>query len=483
MTNLFAWLGGYNSRTLTDARPEEMARIAKLGGAVLFAAFWAGTSWGFAGWIYSTDMAFYPHLAITALAASLGLALVMVFDRNVLYFTDTLGKAGKLRLIASFLFRGTIALVVGFMSAQTMIPWLFKDELKVQALQMSEVADRARVERLNDQFRLGIKEAAVKAAEEDVARFEKAVAQLPLSIQQQFSVATRCWGEYKAQQTALLRSKEGYSTIEVRAKLAGKAAICDRDKKVALAQRDAYLTRVQGQLEQAREHKLAKETALSEADSAVKNKVEHAARIESEGFSIRSSIVLWGLLSTNHGALLKWLVISLVMLMIELCPFLVKGLAGQSNVGRRIAVQREIENRRLAEQLQQQEHDFVISSVVNDASTRAVREAMNNPNVRASFLQSFTQQMAALAPTEAVRAMLRDLEARHVDVEDFINRFPRYATIIGQAWAKAVKQTAEILAQGLNGKVPGQRAGEERDEGVTPKPTPGYAEERPVVLQ
>jgi hypothetical protein len=86
---------------------------------------------------------------------------------------------------------------------------------------------------------------------------------------------------------------------------------------------------------------------------------------------------------------------------------------------------------------------------VNAASIEALEQAMVNAEVRGLFAQVFGVHIVALAPTEAVTAMMRDLEARHVDVEGFMRRFPRYATIIAEAWSKAIKQTSDILARGI----------------------------------
>ena len=102
----------------------------------------------------------------------------------------------------------------------------------------------------------------------------------------------------------------------------------------------------------------------------------------------------------------------------------------------------------VTELLQEREHSFAISSAVHAALKRAVREALSSPEVYSLIVQSFSSYLTALAPTEAVGAMMREFEARQVSVEEFMGRFPRYVGFIAQAWSQAIKDTTELLARG-----------------------------------
>jgi hypothetical protein len=203
------------------------------------------------------------------------------------------------------------------------------------------------------------------------------------------------------------------------------------------------------QLDHATDNKQAHEAELSDATSTVKTRTEYARSVEMVSFTPQSSVVMWSLLESNPGSRVKWLIVSFLLLVCELLPLIQKFQAGQSNVGRRVSSHRRFRTIEANQHLTQREHDFAVSSAISNASLRATQEAMMNPEVRAIFSQVFAANIAAFAPTEAVCTMMRDLESRHVNVEDFVHRFPRYAAVISQAWSKAVQQVSEILRAGL----------------------------------
>jgi hypothetical protein len=47
--------------------------------------------------------------------------------------------------------------------------------------------------------------------------------------------------------------------------------------------------------------------------------------------------------------------------------------------------------------------------------------------------------------------MMHQFSACQYDVDDFMQRFPRYASVIAQALSKAMRESAEILARGVRG--------------------------------
>jgi hypothetical protein len=440
------WLGGYRASTVARDDPEDVEPIAKIGAAVLFAAVIAMANWGVAGWVYLGGADPSVRLVVAVLTAILGAAMVLVFDRGFIYFSDTSGSDGRIRRFAYGLFRTLVVLAIGSITSQAIMPLMLADELNLEALRMSESKEGERLGRLIEQYQIKSKEEANQALAKDVERLEKARTQLPLPIQQRLEAAKRCWDEYR-KRTASLR-KSGYSQAAVRAKLSEKASLCNRNDEDATKERDAYLSQVRAQLTQAFDNKLAAGAELAKATAHVQAKMDQAAQIETESLNPRSSIVLWSLVSRDPGALAKWALISFLLLVCELSPLLHKLQAGQSNVGRRIFSTRRLRWMEITEQLAQREHQLTVFKAVNAASRQAVDDAIENAEVRAIFAQAFAAHIAAIAPTEAVTAMMRDLEARHVDVEDFMQRFPRYATLIAAAWTRAVRQTAAILAGG-----------------------------------
>ncbi len=443
----FIWLGGYSPQTVCSDHPDDREPITKIGAAVLLAAMVAAINWGLAGWAYAEGTESSIRLIVAGITSAFGAAIVLVFDRGFVYLADTSGDTGRIKLFVYGAFRVIVIIAVGSITAQAVMPLVLGSELKAHALHMVEDGENRRAVSLNTQFKVGAKESAVKAASDEVDRLQKAAANVPTDIQRRLNVAKNCWSEYANQKSSLIYS--GLSNDEARNRLSGKASVCARDTKTATAERDAYLARIRGQLARATDNKQAHEADLSEATSTVKIRIDRASNVEMESFTPRSSAVLWSLLESNPGARVKWFIVSFLLLVFELLPLIQKFQAGQSNVGRRISSNRRLRTIEANERLNQREHDFTVSAAVNTASLKAVQEAMMNPQVRAIFAQAFAATIAAFAPTEAVRAMMRDLEARHVNVEEFMHRFPRYAAIISQAWSRAVQQTSEILAGGI----------------------------------
>ena len=157
------------------------------------------------------------------------------------------------------------------------------------------------------------------------------------------------------------------------------------------------------------------------------------------------------MLRSDSGALMKWAIISLTLLFLELFPLIQKFQAGQSSIGRRIATERAIRRLQSDEHLAKAQHDAVVADAITGASMRAVADAIANPEVRATFAKVFSANIAAYAPTEAVQSMMHEFSSRQYDVDQFMRRFPRYASVIAQAWSKAINETAEILNRGIRG--------------------------------
>lgn len=448
LERMLIWFGGYTPRTLAADPPEEREAIAKIGGAVFFATIVAFLNWGIAGWTYAVGMNAGTRLSIAAVTASIGAFMAALFDRSFVYFADTSIEGERLKLFAYGAARIAIIVAVGSITSQVIMPILLDSELKAQALHMTEAAEKNRVADLNSRYQVEQKESEIKSARKEVETLRLAASVLPPDIQKKVLAAKECWADYGAQKSKLVI--EGYPLAEARVKLSAKESHCSERSTSANAERSAYFSRVRAQLDHALKDKQAKESKFAETESVIKSKVERAGLVESESFNPRSSTVLWAMVKSNPGALGKWAVISFMLLVFELLPLILKFQAGQSNVGRRIANNRALRRIEMTERLKQSEHDFAISSTVSEISKKAVREALQNPEVRVIFAQAFAANISAFAPLEAVRGMMRDIEARHVDVEDFMHRYPRFAAIIGQAWSQAVKNTSAILARGFN---------------------------------
>ncbi len=444
---LLLWFGGYKPALLRKEPQEDRESVAKVGEAVMFATGIATINWGIAGWTYSIGHQAPVRIAAAVLAAALGAIMVMVFDRGFLYFADTVNAGKPIKLMVYGACRVIIVVGVGSITSQAVMPLMLGSEMEAQSLHMVEAAEKARLADLTARHDVDAQVAAVNAAAEEIKVRQRAADRLPADIQSRLASARSCWSSYSTRKSVLLRS--GRPEEEVRQSLSSAASRCTRKTAAANAERDAYLVQTRAQLNRALADKQTKADNLADTHAVIDAAVDRARAIETESYTQRSSTVLLNLLTSDPGAFAKWAIFSFLMLVCELLPLIQKMQAGQSLIGLRRASSRVIREREERQRMDQSEHDFDISVAVSAASRQATQDAMGNPSVRAAFTEVFAANIAAYAPTEAVRAMMRDLEARHVDVRGFMHRYPQYAAIISSAWSEAVRQTADLLSRGM----------------------------------
>jgi hypothetical protein len=447
--NMLIRMAGYAPSTVEADSQEEREPLMKLGWSVVLAVLVAASNWATAGWVYSEGALTPIRIAVSTVGAVLGGAIVLVFDRGFIYFADTSIAKGGATVIAYAASRICLILLVSSITAQAVIPIIMGKELAAHALYMTEQSEAERMSKLNTQYDLGSKKATVEAATSEVKKLEKAVSMIPPDIQQMLLTARSCWAEYTARRSELLSG--GLSEAQGREQLIWKASECDRESKAANAEKGAYVTRTRAELNAAVAFNAQAGTQFSDANAIINGKIERARVIEASAITPRSSTVLYSMLRSDPGALMKWAVVSLTLLFLELFPLIQKFQAGQSSIGRRIATDRAIRRLQSDEHLAKAEHDAVVADAITEASKLAVADAMANPEVRATFAQVFAANIAAYAPTQAVQSMMHEFSTRQYDVNQFMHRFPRYASVIAQAWSKAIHETAEILNRGIGG--------------------------------
>lgn len=441
------WLGGYKPSLLRKEPQEDREAVAKIGGAVMFATVIATINWAIAGWSYSIGYEATDRVVAAVFAASLGAFMVLTFDRGFLFFADTVNAGKRIKLVLYGACRVTIVVAVGSITSQAVMPLILGSEMEAQSLHMVEAAEKARIADLTTRHDVDAQVTAVNAATEEIKVRQRAADQLPADIQSRLASARSCWSSYSTRKSVLLRS--GRPEEDVRQSLSSAASRCTRKTAAANAERDAYQVQTRAQLNRALADKQTKADNLADTHAVIDAAVDRARTIEAKSYTPHSSTVLRKLLTSDPGAFTKWAIFSFLMLVCELLPLIQKMQAGQSLIGLGRASSRVIREREERLRMDQSERDFDISVAVSAASRQATQDAMGNPSVRAAFTEVFAANIAAYAPTEAVRAMMRDLEARHVDVRGFMHRYPQYAAIISSAWSEAVRQTADLLSRGM----------------------------------
>ena len=442
-------MGGYSHHTVKARPREEREPITKLGGAVMLAALVASGNWAIAGWAYSVGVSAPFRIAILIVAGMVGGMIVVVLDTAFLYFADTSIAKGRTSLLVYAALRVIITLLVSSITSQAVMPIIMSDELAAHSLAMIEKSEDERMSKLGGLYDMDARKSAVKVATDEVKRLEKAASTIPHDIQQKLVSARSCWSNYTTRKAGYMNS--GNSERDARDNLRWKAIQCERESKDANAERDAYFKHTRMQLDAAVDFKTHTTTELFDANNIINKKTERASLIETDAIGPRSATVLWSLLRSDPGAFIKWLVFTSLLLVLETLPLTLKFQAGQSIIGYRIAVQKAEEILELDNRFTQSKQNAVFNAGVIEASKLGIADAIRDPKVRATFADVFVAYIAAYAPTQAVQAMMSEFSARQYDVDQFMHRFPDYASIIAQAWSRAIRETTEILSAGIRG--------------------------------
>ncbi len=452
MEAYFLWLGGFSPRTLINDSPQEREPIAKLGATVQFAALVAAINWAVGGWTYAVGMATDVRMQVAAITSLLGVFLVLAFDRGLIYAIDVAGKIGWMRLSVYSIFRVVIVMAISSLTSQAVIPLLLGNELSMTALKMQEAAEAERISKLGTQFRVETVESAASDAAKEVERLAREAATLPPDIVEKLAASKRCWNDYRAQRANLI--KQGAEPKEATDKLRGRFRTCTENERIAKSEQTAYLSKAKQNLARATEAKQEADNEVRDTRNGVKERINTARNIESSNLTAHSSTVLYQTLENNPAALGKWLLITLILLICELLPLLYKLQMGQTPPGRRIAAETELSQRKLEAEIKQKQHYYDLQEEIIQASQEGVKAAMATPEVHKVFAESFAQALKTLAPSEAMAALMHDLQERGPDIKEFSHRHPHYAQVIADAWQYAVEQTSRIIGAGTRIKPP-----------------------------
>lgn len=437
---ILCWFAGYSGKEVSPYSGSERAALHPIGSVVTFVAGFTTVNWTVSGYIYSND------LSIAILVGLLGFVVVSMFDRGFLRALDL--RSGQQSRFAVFTYgvgRVLVSFIFGSITAMAIMPYLMKDELAGHGLEMVEEGERKRLEELESRYKVPEKTAALKTVNSDVRRLEMAAKQLPNSIMRQLKSMEVCWKTYRERLTALnaIAATPGM----IAETLQPISSRCLKLQNSAKKAENAYWATTRVQLQQARVVKLTTAKEVLDATSTVKSRVEKARTIEERAFTINSAVVFKDLIDTKPAARIKWSMLSALIMLIELSPLLLKGLLGQTTIGYRIASWKASTIRTLSIKAQQETMELENTTFLVDLNRIANQAGLQSPDVQAKFLNAVIFHVSALAPLEGVHALLKEIETRHIDIDGFIARFPKYAEVITEAWARAMRDVKVQLRQ------------------------------------
>jgi len=435
-------LGGYNQATLEQFQREEHEPILKFGMAVLMSALISAFSWGMGSWALTDGVLLNDRIIVAICVGFFGFILVAALDSSFLYFADST-DASWFNKIFYGIIRALIILIVSAITSQAIVPFLLQSELQGHALSMAEESEKTRRVELEKQLRITSKQEAVNKTKIEVEQLEKRMETIPEDIKMRFVSVQQNWNRYA--QNINRRIASGLSLSQAKASLAGEATRCARLEKEANEIKKAYLQNIQNQLQVAMEAKNRASNNLTEADEIIKNKTSQARFIEDSAFNPHSAKVLGSLIDKDKNVLFKYLLVTGFFLTLELLPLILKVIVGRTFVGEKIVNERKINRMRLQTRVIEADGEFKIVESVSEAAREASLSVLSSPEGRTYFSQVFAAYMMAIAPTEAVNKMMQKIERQQYDLDDYVRRFPRYATVIMEAWSRAIKETTFIL--------------------------------------
>lgn len=437
-------LGGYNPGTLGQFQREDHEPILKFGLAVLLSALISAFNWSMGTWALTDGVSLYYRILITLCLGFFGFVLVASLDSSFLYFADS-SDAPWFKKICYGIARVLIILLVSAITSQAIIPLLLGSELQVHALHMAEESEKSRRGELETQLQVVSKQETANKMMRDVEKLEKMMETIPEDIKRRIDSAKQNWNRYYQNKNRLIAS--GHTVSQAKASLAEQAARCTRLEKEANENKEAYLQNLRNQLKEAMDAKNRAIYKLAETDEIVSMKTSQARIIEETAFNPLSATVLTSLIARDKGVLFKYLLISGFFLVLELLPLILKVIVGRTSIGEKIVIERKINRMRLQSRYFEADNEFKIAHSVGEAASEACLKALGSPEGRAVFSQIFSAYMMAVAPTEAVNKMMQKIERQQYDLDDYMQRFPRWATVIMEAWTRAIKETTMILQQ------------------------------------
>jgi len=435
-------LGGYNPGTLGQFQRDDHEPILKFGLAVLLSALISAFNWSMGTWTLTDGVSFYYRILMTLCLGFFGFVLVAALDSSFLYFADS-SDAPWFKKICYGIARALIILLVSAITSQAIIPLLLRPELQAHALHMAEESEKLRRGELENQLKLASKQETANKMMREVEKLEKMMEIIPEDIKKRIDYAKQNWNRYFQSKNRLIAS--GHTVSQAKAILAEKAARCTRLEKEANENKEAYLQNLRNQLNMAMDAKNRAINKLAETDEIVSMKTSQARIIEETAFNPLSATVLTSLIERDKGVFFKYLLISGFFLVLELLPLILKVIVGRTSIGEKIVIERKINRMWLQSRYLEADNEFKIAQSFGEAASEACLKALGSTEGRAIFSQIFSGYMLAVAPTEAVNKMMQKIERQQYDLDDYMRRFPRLATVIMEAWTRAIKETTMIL--------------------------------------
>ena len=435
MNRLLIWGAGYSSKAAAEASTGDLEQFRKLGAVVWFVAVWTAINWSIASTAFMTDASTPARLGLALGCGLAGLGFILLFDRTMLYVLDT--RLGRHFAWLWLVFRVVLILAVGTFTTERVIPIFLHAELQHQALIEREASEENRQRRLDARFQLPELTERADTARAEVRQIEAESRIVPPQIQAALDRVEACRRSVATERARLIRQGHGRRIASQR--LAGRSARCRRAAREAQADLAAFRSEMAESLRQARAFAADSGAAHQAATAAVGERLAGARAVEAEAIAPGSSIVLGRMILSNPAAAVTAGVLLIVMLSVELFPFVLKSFAGRTALGTRLGAERAIASLEPTTQLRCKEHEVEVAVASSHEAAVAMVEALRSEAVRSFMRQQAIVEVQRLAPMTGAVRTLREIERSRRIFDEAAERRPDLASIIYRLWVQAVR--------------------------------------------
>ena len=315
---------------------KEIGSLTKIGSAIAFASFLAAIQFGIAGWFLLAGQPLVVRLIMTVVCSVVGSMIVLVLDRNFIYLADTRYETEKNISYFYLGIRVFLITVIGSLSSQFTMPLLLKSELEIHAQDLKDGRYSQSKEFYHQKYELADKAKTLETLDQRIVRLKKELQNPPQEITRKRAAAEKCIQDYR--QNVRNTFAPDLDESEILQLYAKDKQECERLESVYRTAYQAYVTPREAELIKAGEEITTAQVAVETAKASITTDLDKTSAIHEAYINVGSADVLWSLITNNGGAFLKYILLSLLQLCLELMPIFLKIQAGQSQMGHRIAL-------------------------------------------------------------------------------------------------------------------------------------------------
>jgi hypothetical protein len=216
------------------------------------------------------------------------------------------------------------------------MPLLLKSELEIHAQDLKDGRYTQSKEFYQQKYELADKSKALETLDQRIVRLKKELQSPPQEITRKRAAAEKCIQDYRQQvRNTFAPDLDESEIVQLYAK---DKQECDRLEAVYRNAYHAYVTPRETELTKAGEDITQAQVAVETAKASITTDLTKTSAIHEAFINVGSADVLWSLITNNGGAFMKYLLLSLLQLCLELMPIFLKIQAGQSQMGHRIAL-------------------------------------------------------------------------------------------------------------------------------------------------